>query len=65
MGVKIPLACGQAIHLEESREVTREGHTEGDKRVRGAPRGFAARTRIIAQLASLATQNGVVARLTS
>lgn len=65
MGVKIPLACGQAIHSEESREVTREGHTEGDTRVRGAPRGFAARTRIIAQLASLATQNGVVARLTS
>lgn len=65
MGVKIPLACGQAIHLEESREVTREGHTEGDTRVRGAPRGFAARTRIIAQLASFATQNGVVARLTS
>lgn len=65
MGVKIPLACGQAIHLEESREVTREGHTEGDTRVRGAPCGFAARTRIIAQLASLATQNEVVARLTS
>lgn len=65
MGVKIPLACGQAIHLEESREVTREGHTEGDTRMRGAPCGFAALTRIISRLASLATQNGVVARLTS
>ena len=31
MGVKIQLACGQAIHLEESREVTRERHTEGDR----------------------------------
>jgi len=62
MGVKIPLACEQAIHLEESREVTRERHTKGDTTVRGASRGFAARTRVISRLASLATQNGVVAR---
>ena len=50
MGVKIPLVCEQAIHLEESREVTREGHTNGDTRARGAPCGFAARMRVLSPL---------------
>ena len=43
-------AFEQALHLGESREVTRELHAKGD----GRERGFAAPSRVLTQLASLA-----------
>ena len=43
-------ACEQALHLGESREVTREPLAKGD----GREKGFPARLRVLTQLASLA-----------
>jgi len=54
-------ACDQALHLGESREVTREQQAKGDT----SAWGFAARLRILSRLASLAIKGELVHRLPS
>ena len=53
--INTQVACEQALHLGESREVTREPHAKD-----GA--SFAARSRVLSRLFSLAARNGGLAR---
>ena len=52
--INTQVARQQALHLGESREVTREPHTKGDA-------SFAARSPVLSRLFSLATRNGELA----
>ena len=53
--INTQVACEQALHLGESREVTRELYTKDDA-------SFAARSPVLSRLFSLATRNGELAR---
>ena len=54
------VACEQALHLGESREVTREQHAKGNASARGAPR-----LRVLSRLALLAIHEELASRLLS
>ena len=58
------LACEQALHLGDIVKSTRARGTREETRLRGAaPRGFAARSRVRARLASLAQIGELAHRL--